>query len=131
MKWKLKVFDPGRKKKGVKDILQWWINTNLKNISTDIVRIACKRCNKKKTVSLFAGPIESQKAKPEFVLLNVKKLQEISRGLKLNPVEEAVLFGSAAGFYEHEIGERIGCAESRVSQIKKQLFGRVKRWLKE
>jgi len=128
--WKLRTYNPKRIKFGSKEgKLTDYFNKHLSFLAADLIRDAKRKYRSIESLDaerrgglalkeVLAAPAVTRE-------IRLSDLERVSSRLNLNLLEEAVLFGLAAGIFEKEIGERIGLTEGRVSQIKTALEKRV------
>ena len=135
--WRLQKYKPSRTKAPKEKKLKFYIDYCLKMITAELRREAWRKYRKIESLETDIGRGAGEKkiegrdtleARPVdlFEGITVRQLEQISKRLGLTVIEQAVLYGLAANITGEEIGRRLGRSESRISQIKANLFGRVK-----
>lgn len=132
--WKLQTYNPSKLMGAEETKLARYLNYHIGHLAFDLKRTALRQY--KPIQSLESGAQDKSgkvwtyrqtlKAKTIPIELTLKTLEKISTELKLNIVEEAVLYGLAAGMQANQIAKGTGYTESNIGLIKKKLLKRVK-----
>jgi DNA-binding Xre family transcriptional regulator len=136
LKWRLQCFDPKRMKGEEKTKLPRYFSMGLSFSTLELKRTAWKKYGKTKKISIEGVETERNlkdilPAPQKAAEITVEKLQGICSQLKLNPLQEAVLFGRCAGLTDKQIGEALGYTQGNITRIKQAFKKKVGKQLLE